>query len=77
MKPAAGWLLSVLIFVQAAPALAGGSDLMRGSQAHDRVSQLTGEINWYHSLSQAEEAARAQKKMIFWVQMLGDISGAT
>ena len=51
--------------------------LLGGVEASQRVSQLTTEIPWYHSLGQAEAKAQKQGKMIFWVQMLGDMAGAT
>ena len=51
--------------------------ILSGSVASERVNELTSGINWYHSLAQAQDTARREGKMIFWVQMLGDISGAT
>ncbi len=58
-------------------AFAKGPQLVPGSEAQQRVSQLTREMPWFHSLGQAEAAAQKQQKMIFWVQMLGDMGGAT
>jgi hypothetical protein len=51
--------------------------LIGGTEASQRVDQLTKEISWYHNLGQAEATARKNGKMIFWVQMLGDMAGAT
>jgi len=51
--------------------------LIGGVEASQRVGQLTSEISWHHSLGQAEAIAQKQGKMIFWVQMLGDMAGAT
>jgi hypothetical protein len=51
--------------------------LIGGIEASQRVNQLTSEISWYHSLGQAQATAQKQGKMIFWVQMLGDMAGAT
>ena len=51
--------------------------LITGIEASQRVNELTTEIPWYHSLGQAEAIARKQGKMVFWVQMLGDMAGAT
>lgn len=51
--------------------------LVTGIEASQRVSELTTDIPWNRSLSQAEETARKQGKMVFWVQMLGDMAGAT
>lgn len=53
------------------------SQVVSGDEAKDHVRSLTGDIHWYHSLTQAEEAAGKQEKMIFWVQMLGSLDGTT
>ena len=63
--------------IQSIPADAKGMKIVPGSEAYSRVSQLTSDITWNHSLGQAEAAAKKQGKMIFWVQMLGDMAGAT
>jgi hypothetical protein len=51
--------------------------LIGGVEASERVDRLTKEISWTHNLGQAEATARKNGKMIFWVQMLGDMAGAT
>ncbi|HEY9757094.1 MAG TPA: hypothetical protein V6C97_18150 [Oculatellaceae cyanobacterium] len=60
---------------------AGGADakmkLVSGIEASNRVGHLTSDITWYHSLPQAEAMAQKQGRMVFWVQMLGDMAGAT
>ncbi len=43
----------------------------------ERVKDLTTQIHWYKNLKEAEAVAKTQNKMIFWVQMLGDIDGGT
>ena len=75
LKPLTAVLVTLAL--QCLPAQAKGPMILPGAQAGERVSELTSQIQWYHSLAQAQEAARQQNKMIFWVQMLGDISGAT
>ncbi|MBS1992844.1 MAG: hypothetical protein JSS86_16980 [Cyanobacteria bacterium SZAS LIN-2] len=59
------------------PSWAKKMQIVPGDEALERVQQLTTEINWNHNLAQAEAQARKQGKMIFWVQMLGDLNGAT
>lgn len=54
-----------------------GPLILDGTAAHQKTSKLSSDINWYHVLSQAEAAAKQQNKLVFWVQMLGDIKGAT
>jgi hypothetical protein len=77
MKRQSLTLILAALLMQSAPAMAKGPQIMPGAEATQHVNLLTSQINWYHSLSQAEQAARQQNKMIFWIQMLGDISGAT
>ena len=62
---------------QCLPQCGAAPMIMSGAQADERVHELTSEIAWHHSLSEAEALARKQNKMVFWVQMLGDIGGAT
>lgn len=51
--------------------------LLTGAIAHQNASALTSQINWYSSLGQAENEAQREGKMVFWVHMLGSLSGAT
>jgi hypothetical protein len=67
----------VMLSSQCLPAFAMGPQLVTGTEASSRVHELTRDINWTHSLSAAESQARKEGKMIFWVQMLGDIAGGT
>lgn len=67
----------VMLSSQCIPVSAMGPKLVTGSEASSRVSELTSEINWTHNLGSAEAMARKQGKMVFWVQMLGDIAGGT
>lgn len=76
-KMAAAAAALTIAFQCLAPAGAKAPMIMSGAQADERVQELTSQISWHHSLSEAQQLARAQHKMIFWVQMLGDISGAT
>jgi len=46
-------------------------------ESQQRVSRLTSEIHWYHQLADAQRDAEREGKLIFWVQMLGQIDGAT
>jgi hypothetical protein len=67
----------VMLSAQIIPASAKGPQIVPGTEASSRVNELTKDISWSHNLGQAEATAKKQGKMIFWVQMLGDISGAT
>jgi len=60
----------------ALPALAA-PQLLNGNVTEERIARLTSQINWYQSLPDAEHSAQQQGKMIFWVHMLGSLSGGT
>jgi len=67
----------VMLSTQCLPVLAKMPKIVPGSEAYSRVSELTKDITWNHSLDRAEAQAKKEGKMIFWVQMLGDMAGAT
>lgn len=48
-----------------------------GQTAHDRITAMASELHWNQSLGQVEQSAREQGKMVFWVHMLGSMTGAT
>jgi hypothetical protein len=54
-----------------------GADLSNGDQNLRNVQNLTSDINWYTGLPQAEWEAQREGKLVFWVHMLGNLSGAT
>jgi hypothetical protein len=51
--------------------------IVAGDQAAERTQALTQQINWLTDFRQAQSQAHSQGKMIFWVQMLGQMSGST
>jgi hypothetical protein len=51
--------------------------VLEGQVCSQRVHALTSDIDWYKSLNKAEDTAREQGKLVFWVHMLGKIDGAT
>jgi hypothetical protein len=51
--------------------------ILSGQVCEHNVEALTSQIQWVNSLPQAEYAAQRQGKMIFWMHMLGNLSGAT
>lgn len=69
--------LLALACVLAVPAGLTRPRMVSGDDAQARVNNLTSEIRWYQSLDQAKAVAREQGKMVFWVHMLGNLSGAT
>ncbi len=49
----------------------------QGNVCSSRVSSLTGQIDWYTNLKEAQQKAREENKLVFWMHMLGKIYGAT
>lgn len=70
-------LAQLLAVVPAGLAASPHSGIVSGSQNTERTNRLTSEIRWHTSLAQAEGDARREGKLIFWVNMLGSLSGAT
>lgn len=56
---------------------AEAAKVLSGEVCQAKVHELTTDISWYKSLSKAEEDAKREGKLIFWVHMLGKIDGAT
>jgi len=74
---AAAAMILLAFSAQCSPATAKQARIVPGDVVLDRTEQLTSEIKWNSNLAQAEAQAKKQGKMIFWLQMLGDIRGTT
>ena len=48
-----------------------------GPDVKKDVALLTTKISWQASLAAAKDLAQRDGKMVFWMQMLGDLTGAT
>jgi len=48
-----------------------------GPEVKKSIADLTTRISWQTSLDAAKSLARRDGKMIFWMNMLGDLNGAT
>ena len=59
------------------PPQARAEKALAGEVCTERVHQLTTDIEWNKSLTKAEEDAKREGKLVFWVHMLGKIDGAT
>ena len=51
--------------------------VLQGEICSERVHELTSNVEWYKNLHKAEDAAREQGKLVFWLHMVGKIDGAT
>jgi hypothetical protein len=75
MNRAISLILLCLSLISAPACLA--ADYVNGEQNYHNVRDLTSQINWYTALPQAEWEAQRSGKLVFWVHMLGSLSGAT
>ena len=46
-----------------------------GDQVKLNVDKMMSKINWSKDLNELKKRAQAEKKMIFWVDIVGDING--
>lgn len=52
-------------------------ELMPGDVAKENIQKVTSEIRWNTNLNSALGQAHRQNKMVFWVHLVGNLSGAT
>ena len=76
MKIRAMGLLAAVLSLSIASANAVPA-LLPGQVNQSRTNMLTSQIQWNTSLGQAERTAASQGKMVFWMHMLGTLSGGT
>lgn len=51
--------------------------LLSGQVQRENVNNLVSQIHWFDNLEQAQESARQTGKMVFYMHMLGNLSGST
>ena len=73
----AGLLSMATLFAQCDAATAKGPRIVSGDEAQKRVFKLSTEIDWHKDLKDALRDAEREGKLVFWVQMIGQIDGAT
>ena len=65
-------LASVLVAGLAGSATARG---VSGTDVSQRVERVMASIPWVHDLDAALAAAAKKKKLIFWLQIVGELDG--
>src|SRR5262245_32996550 len=48
---------------------------VRGTQVAERTTKVTSAIAWAPSLEAALEQAKKEKKLVFWLQLVGELNG--
>jgi hypothetical protein len=51
--------------------------MVMGPEAAQRTNDLVTSLTWHTSLDAARATAAREGKLVFWVQMLGQIDGST
>ncbi|MEC9352618.1 MAG: hypothetical protein VYD81_04815 [Planctomycetota bacterium] len=46
-----------------------------GDQVKSNVDKMMSKINWGNNFDELKKRAQAEKKMIFWVDIVGDLDG--
>ncbi len=46
-----------------------------GTQVALRTEKVLNNLPWAASLSEAKERAQKEKKLVFWLQLVGDLNG--
>jgi hypothetical protein len=75
----AGFIPAFLILSTglSSPDASGAPRVVPGEVAAEKATKLTSEIKWYENLNQAQAQAQRDGKLIFWMHMLGNLSGTT
>tara|TARA_Y100001978_G_scaffold48810_1_gene43917 strand:- start:257 stop:538 length:282 start_codon:yes stop_codon:yes gene_type:complete len=68
---------TIAILLLCCSPLSAKDALVKGDLQRQRVNKLLGTIQWHKSLAQAQADARSRGKMIFWVNILGKLTGDT
>lgn len=70
----AGLLIGLLV-IGGAGTLSAGPHKLSGSQVKERTDQVMSTYRWINDLEELREEARKRKKLIFWMQIVGDLDG--
>lgn len=59
------------------PTAARAQNVISGADAQQNVQRLMSQVQWTNSLESAKQQAQREGKLIFWVHMLGSLTGNT
>lgn len=65
-------LLWVLLFL---PAGALDAEHVKGSEVSARTTKVLAAIDWGNDLEAVREKAKKEKKLVFWLQLVGELDG--
>jgi hypothetical protein len=77
LKGTAATLTAILFFMGLTPGRAAVEPQAPPAEASGSTEHNVKELEWHSELPKALAEAREQGKLVFWVQMLGQIDGPT
>ena len=66
------WLLVVPLFLSAGWVEA---EHVKGTEVSARTTKVVAAIAWGNDLEAVKEKARKEKKLVFWLQLVGELDG--
>lgn len=66
---------AIVILVVFFGASAATAESLKGPQVAERTHKVLSKIDWAHDLSALLETAKQEKKLVFWLQLVGDLDG--
>ena len=65
-------LASLVVFMLAGPAAA---QVVGGGEVEKRTVQVVNSTHWSRTFAALKDRAQSEKKLIFWLQLVGDLDG--
>lgn len=64
-----------IVFVSLFVVSVARAEMVKGPQVAERTTKVLTKIDWTHDLSTLLEKAKQEKKLAFWLQLVGDLDG--
>jgi len=64
-----------ILFVSLFVVSVARAEMVKGPQVAERTTKVLTKIDWTHDLSTLLEKAKQEKKLAFWLQLVGDLDG--
>ncbi len=64
-----------IVFVSLFVVSVARAEMIKGPQVAERTTKVLTKIDWTHDLTTLLEKAKQEKKLAFWLQLVGDLDG--
>ena len=64
-----------IVFVSLFVVSVARAEMVKGPQVAERTTKVLTKIDWTHDLTTLLEKAKQEKKLAFWLQLVGDLDG--